>query len=116
MRALSVATLRDMGYEVLEADDAKSALDQLDRHSAVRLLFTDIGLPGAMNGRDLAGAALRALPGLKVLFTSAYAQDTHVPQDRIGPRLELLTKPFAGPDLARHVRAVLDQTFQADPS
>ncbi|HTW72432.1 MAG TPA: ATP-binding protein [Acetobacteraceae bacterium] len=116
VRALSVATLRDMGYEVLEAEDARSALDQLDRHPGVRLLFTDIGLPGEMNGRDLAEAARRVLPGLKVLLTSAYAQDSHVYQDRIGSRVDLLSKPFTGPGLARQIRAILDRTLQSDPA
>ena len=112
VRALSVATLRDMGYQVLEAEDARSALDQLDRHPDVRLLFTDIGLPGDMNGRDLADAARSVRPGIKVLLTSAYAQETRIHQERTGSGLDLLTKPFTGVDLAREIRSVLDRSVR----
>jgi len=108
VRALSVEMLRDLGYRVVEAADGPSALAALEREPSVRLLFTDVGLPGGMDGRQLAEAAQRRRPGLKVLFTTGYARNAIVHHGRLDPGVELITKPFAAEDLGHRVRAVLD--------
>ena len=108
VRALSVEMLRDLGYRVVEAADGPSALAALEREPAVRMLFTDVGLPGGMDGRQLAEAARRLRPALKVLFTTGYARNAIVHHGRLDHGVDLITKPFAAEDLGRRVRAVLD--------
>jgi CheY-like chemotaxis protein len=109
VRAYTVEVLRELGYGVLEASDAHSAL-RLLRDAAVRcdLLFTDVVLPGGANGEQLAQAAHEARPGLKVLFTTGYARNAIVHHGRVDPGVQLITKPFTYADLAARVRDVLD--------
>ena len=109
VRALSVEILRDLGYMVIEAANASAALTVLERQQPVDLLFTDVGLPGGMNGRQLADRARGLRPGLKVLFTTAYARNALVHHGRLDPGVELLTKPFPAADLAQRVRTLLDR-------
>jgi CheY-like chemotaxis protein len=101
--------LRELGYSVLDAPDARSALHIIDATRQIALLFTDIGLPGGTNGRQLADEAVRRRPALKVLFTSGYARDAIVHHDRLDPGVQLITKPFAFGALAAKIRAVLDE-------
>lgn len=108
VRRLSVDTLRELGYRVLDAADAATGLRLLDAHREVRLLFTDVGLPGGINGRQLADEALRRKPGLKVLFTSGYARNAIVHHGRLDPGVQLIMKPFAFSGLAAKIRQVLD--------
>ncbi len=108
-RAYCVAALGELGYRVLAAADGPSALRLLDAEPAVSLLFTDVGLPGGLNGRQLADAALARRPDLKVLFTTAYARNAIVHQGRLDPGVELLGKPFTFADLAAKVRRVLSR-------
>jgi CheY-like chemotaxis protein len=108
VRVLTVETLEDLGYDVLQAADGPSALALLAREPSVRLLFTDVGLPGGMNGRQLADAALRARPDLKILFTTGYARNAIVHHGRLDPGVELIGKPFAAVDLAHRIRSLLD--------
>ena len=75
MRAFSCETLSELGYTILEASNGAEGLQILDAHPEVRALFTDIGLPGGMNGRQLADEAMRRRPDLKVLFTTGYARN-----------------------------------------
>ena len=96
----SVEILRELGYRVLEAPNGQAALEMLDRQPEVALLFTDVGLPGGMNGRQLAEEARRRRPGLKVLFTTGYARNAIVHDGRLDPGVELITKPFSYPQLA----------------
>jgi CheY-like chemotaxis protein len=98
----------DLGYTVLSAGDGASALRLLDSHREVNLLFTDVGLPGGMNGRQLAEQALRRQPSLKVLYTTGYARNAIVHQGRLDPGVEVIFKPFTYSDLATKVRRVLD--------
>jgi CheY-like chemotaxis protein len=79
VRAYSTEVLRELGYRVLEAPNAGAALEILDRQADVHLLFTDIGLPGAMNGRQLSDEARRRRSGLKVLLaTGAQQRANHI--------------------------------------
>jgi len=101
------ATLTGLGYRVIEAEDGPKALDILKGRRDVDLLFTDIVLPGGMNGRVLAGAARALRSDLKVLFTSGYSEDTIVHHGRLDPEVELLGKPYRRSQLAAKLRKVL---------
>ena len=80
----------------------------LDSRREIALLFTDVGLPGGMNGRQLADEARRRRPGLKVLFTTGYARNAIVHHGRLDPGVQLITKPFTFAGLAAKFRQVLD--------
>jgi signal transduction histidine kinase len=108
VRAFATHALADLGYRVLEAPDAQSALHVLDREARIDLLFTDVGLPNGVNGRQLAEEARRRRPSLKILYTTAYARNAIIHQGRLDPGVELVAKPFTQTDLARTVRSVLD--------
>jgi CheY-like chemotaxis protein len=108
VRANSVESLRELGYRVLQAPDGAAALRLLEQEPAVRLLFTDVGLPGGMNGRQLADEARRRRPGLRVLFTTGYARNAIVHHGRLDPGVELIVKPYTYAALAAKIRAVLE--------
>ncbi|MGH8175196.1 MAG: response regulator [Steroidobacter sp.] len=108
VRTYSTESLRELGFSVLEAHDGPSALRVLEHHPEVNLLFTDVGLPG-MNGRQIADEVHRRQRALKVLFTSGYARNAIVHQDRLDAGVELLTKPFTRAQLAARIRDVLDK-------
>jgi CheY-like chemotaxis protein len=108
VRASTAAMLRELGYGVHEAAAGAGALRLLRERPDVRLLLTDVGLPGGMDGRQLAEAARGQRPGLKVLFTTGYAQ-AMVDNGAADPRLELITKPFNYATLAAKVRSALDR-------
>jgi PAS domain S-box-containing protein len=108
VRAHTCGILRELGYRVLEAANGSAALGMLQAHPEVDLLFTDVGLPGGMNGGQLAGAARNLKPALKVLFTTGYARDAIVHDGRLDPGLQLITKPFTYANLSAKLREVLD--------
>ncbi len=94
MRSFSVEMVRGPGYRVLEARDRATALRLLDAHE-VDLLFTDVVLPGGMNGREIANQALRRRPKLKVLFTTGYTRNACiVHHGRLDADVEVVFKPF----------------------
>ncbi|MNT20953.1 Blue-light-activated protein [compost metagenome] len=95
-----------MGYAVIEAADGASALKRISSDIRLDLLICDLGLPGGMNGRQVAEAAQALRPGLKVLFISGYGANGADAADPVLP------KPYALEDLARHVHALL----RAQPS
>jgi CheY-like chemotaxis protein len=108
VRASTTEMLRDLGYSVLEAPDGRVALQLLQAHLEIGLLFTDVGLPGGMNGRQLADTA-RGLGGnLKVLFASGYPRNAIVHDGRLDPGVELIPKPFTQDALAARIREILD--------
>ena len=78
------------------------------RHPEIELLFTDVGLPGGMNGRQLADEARKRRPDLKVLFTTGYARNAIVHDGRLDPGVELITKPFTYAAVAAKLRDILD--------
>jgi len=108
VRSFTVDMLRELGYRVLEAMDGHAALRVLDAHREIVLLFTDIGLPRGMNGRQLAAEAQRRKRSLKVLFTSGYARNAVVHHGRLDRGVELIVKPFTYATLATRVRRMLD--------
>jgi CheY-like chemotaxis protein len=108
VRSSAVDMLRELGYRVIEAPDGSGGLRLLDAHREINLLFTDVGLPGGMNGRQLADEAQRRRAGLKVLFMSGYARNAIVHHGRLDPGVELIMKPFTYAGLAAKIRRVLD--------
>ncbi len=81
----------------------------LDRISRVNLLFTDVVLPGGMNGPKLAEEVVHRCPRVSVLFTSGYTDNAFIHQGRLDKSVELLNKPFRKADLAQKVRFALDK-------
>ena len=108
VRAYTSATLRELGYDVLEAANGRSGLALIEQRPEIRLLFTDVGLPGGMNGRQLAEAAAVRRRNLAVLFTTGYARNAIVHDGRLDPGVQLITKPFAHAALAERIREMLD--------
>jgi CheY-like chemotaxis protein len=103
----TVHVLEELGYRVFTARDAASALRVLEAQPGVDLLFTDIGLPGGINGRQLADEAVRRFPQIKVLFTTGYTVNAVIHQGRLDPGVELLIKPFTQNALAEKVMLLL---------
>ena len=97
-----------LGYQVIDAVNGPDALDILRGHAAIDLLFTDIVMPGGMNGRQLAEAAKLLRPGLKVLYTSGYTENAVIHHGRLDPGVQLLTKPYRRHELAHWIRQALD--------
>ena len=108
VRRFSSETLSDLGYEVIEAGDATSALDAMQSNGRVDLLFTDIVLPGGRTGADLAREARRLQPDLKVLFATGYARSALDEREDPGSGIELLLKPFGVEALAAKIREILE--------
>ncbi len=108
VRDYTVELVGELGYTVLSAGDGASALRLLDSHPEISLLFTDVGLPGGMNGRQLAEHALRRKPRLKVLYTSGYARNAIVHHGRLDPGVEVVFKPFTYSDVGAKIRQILD--------
>lgn len=108
VRFFSAETLGELGYEVVEARDAQSAIEALREHGPVDILFTDVVLPGGKTGADLAREAHEIQPELKVLFTTGYARSALDQQQKNAEGIELLLKPFGVEDLAKRLRTMLD--------
>ena len=115
VRQLATRVLAGLGYRVLEARDGKSALALLDAHADIALLFTDVVLPGGMNGPDIAREAQARRPGLRVLYTSGYTGNAIQQLEALSVPVHLISKPYAIEDLAQTVRATLDQPGAAIP-
>jgi PAS domain S-box-containing protein len=99
--------LRSLGYRVTAVENGAAALKVLRRHRDFDLLFTDVVMPGGVNGRELAEAAWDLNPELPVLFTSGYTENAIVHHGRLDRGVHLLNKPFRRQELAAKVRAVL---------
>ena len=108
VREFTAAALSDLGYRVLTASDASSALAVLGSTAKVDLLFTDVGLPNGTDGRQLVETARAQWPDLKVLFTTGYAKTALMHHGRLDPGIELIVKPFSEASLARRIRGILD--------
>jgi signal transduction histidine kinase len=107
VRIYTADVLRELGYRVLEAEDGASALRLLARHPEIRLLFTDLGLPGALDGRLLADQARLHDPTLPVLFTTGYTRNAVVHHGRLDAEVELIVKPFTYDELAARLKKIL---------
>lgn len=107
VRATVVDLLTDLGYRVLKAPDAQSALSIIETGVPIDLLFTDVVMPGPLRSTELARRAQEIHPGLAVLFTSGYTDGAIVHGGRLDPGVSLLSKPYNREDLARHLRRML---------
>ncbi len=107
VRKLTVQSLADLGYAVVEADGGEQALALLDQTPSVALLFTDVVMPH-MNGHQLAQEALKRRPAIKVLYTTGYTRNAVVHNGVLDPGVQLLHKPFTLDALAHAVRRAID--------
>lgn len=108
VRMLIVDILQDAGYAAIEAVDGPSGLKVLQSKARIDLLITDVGLPGGMNGRQVADAGRVLRPGLKVLFITGYAENAVVGNGHLEPGMQVVTKPFAIDALGEKIREMLD--------
>jgi CheY-like chemotaxis protein len=109
LRAYTVETLGELGYRVLAAANGAAALEILKDGKTIDLLFTDVVMPGGVNGRQLADEAVRLRPDLKVLFTTGYTRNAIVHHGRLDAGVEMIGKPFSFSELSAKVRALLDK-------
>jgi CheY-like chemotaxis protein len=107
VRHVSVEALKELGYRVLEANSAAMALQLLDRHPEIDIMFTDVVMP-EVNGRMLADEARRRRPSLKVLFTTGYTRNAIVHNGVLDPGVHLIGKPFNLEQLARKLAELKD--------
>lgn len=107
VRMLVAEVLAELGYTAIEAADGSSALRVLQSDTRIDLLVTDVGLPGGMNGRQLADFGRVARSDLKVLFITGYAEKTVVARDQLEHGMGILTKPFAMDGLAARIRELI---------
>ena len=107
VRMLVTEVLEDLGYTAIEAADGSAGLKVLQSDVRIDLLVTDVGLPGGMNGRQLADAARVARSGLKVLFITGYAENAVLSHGHLEPGMHVLTKPFAMDVLAARMRELI---------
>jgi signal transduction histidine kinase len=109
VRQYAKDVLEDLGYWVHEAADAEQALHLVSKKPMINLLFTDVVLPGPLNGRDLATRLLQRYPDLPVLFTTGYTRNAIVHQGRLDLDVHLLNKPYTQQELAHKVRELIDR-------
>jgi len=115
VRETVVSMLGELGYRVLKARDAESALSIIESGIAVDLLFTDVVMPGPLRSPELARKAAERQPGIAVLFTSGYTENAIVHGGRLDEGVELLSKPYTREQLARRVRHMLGNRLPRHP-
>ena len=109
LRMLMTDVLQENGYRALEAIDGASGLEILMSHQRIDLLVTDVGLPGGMNGRQVADAARKVRPDLKVLFITGYAENAVIGNGHLDPGMQVMTKPFVIANLANKIRDMIER-------
>ncbi|WP_398495469.1 response regulator [Variovorax sp.] len=108
LRMLIVEVMQGLGYATLEAGDGADALRILESNQRIDLLLTDVGLPGGMNGRQVADAARTLRAGLKVLFITGYAENAVLSHGHLAPGMHVMTKPFEMDALAKRVKTLIE--------
>jgi CheY-like chemotaxis protein len=108
VRMLVSEVLGDLGYAVIEAPDGPTGLKVLDSNARIDLLITDVGLPGGMNGRQVADAARVSRSGLKVLFITGYAENAAIGKGGLAEGMYVVTKPFQMDMLAHRIREIIE--------
>jgi CheY-like chemotaxis protein len=108
IRMLVGEVLAESGYAVIEAPDGPAGLKVLDSNARIDLLITDVGLPGGMNGRQVADAARVSRPNLKILFITGYAENAVIGQTRLENGMFVMTKPFQMDMLAHRIREIIE--------
>lgn len=116
VRMMMVDAFGLLDFDCIEAHDGPSAIAMLDQHHAIDLMVTDVGLPGGLNGRQVADEARRRIPGLPVLFVTGYADRVVLQSNAFDPGIAVLTKPFAIDDLQQQAIALLDQIKPENPT
>lgn len=109
LRGLLDEQLTDLGYQVSAVENGAAAVEVLQSERRIDLLLTDVGLPGGLNGRQVAEAGQAWRPDLKVLFITGYAPVAAVGDGLVGPGMRVLTKPFDLDTLADLVRKTIEQ-------
>ena len=107
VRDYVLTQLHSLGYVTLQAANAAEALDIVAAGKSFDLLFTDVIMPGKMNGRQLADELQRTRPDLKVVYTSGYTENAIIHHGRLDAGVLLLAKPYRKSDLARIIRRAL---------
>ena len=108
IRMLVAELLGESGYSVIEAPDGPTGLKVLESNARIDLLITDVGLPGGMNGRQVADAARVTRPNLKVLFITGYAENAVIGNSRLEKGMYVLTKPFQVENLAHRIGEIIE--------
>ncbi|WP_344699696.1 PAS domain S-box protein [Sphingomonas limnosediminicola] len=108
IRMLIAEVLAEAGYTVVEAPDGPAGLEILKSNARIDLLITDVGLPGGLNGRQVADAARVSRPHLKVLFITGYAENAVIGRSRLERGMFVLTKPFQMEHLAHRIREIIE--------
>ncbi len=108
VRILVTDILEDLGYTAIEAGDSAVGLKVLQSNVRIDLLVTDVGLPGGMNGRQMADAARVSRPDLKVLFVTGYAENAVLGNGHLAPGMAVLTKPFPIETMAARIRSMIE--------
>ena len=108
VRMLIAEVLTDLGYTAIEAGDGAAGLKIVRSDVRIDLLVTDVGLPGGMNGRQVADAARTERPDLKVLFITGYAENAVLSHGHLDPGMHILTKPFGMETLATRIRDLIE--------
>ena len=106
---LVIEVLQDLGYSALEAVDGPAGLKLLQSQARIDLLVTDVGLPGGMNGRQVAEAGRALRPRLKILFITGYAENAVLNHGHLATGMQVLTKPFAMEALASRIKTLIDE-------
>ncbi len=114
VRSAVVAILQDLGYRTLEAANGQAALEILQTDEKIDLMFTDVVMPGEIQGRRLAQEANKLREGLCIVFTSGYTENSIIHHGRLDDGVHLLSKPYRKEDLARKMRAVLNECMPKD--
>ncbi|WP_241667143.1 response regulator [Muricoccus nepalensis] len=107
VRMLVTEVLGDLGYMAIEAADGPAGLRVLQSDARIDLLVTDVGLPGGMNGRQVADFAQVTRPGLRVLFITGYAENAVVGNGYLEPGMHAMTRPFAMEALASRIKDLI---------
>jgi CheY-like chemotaxis protein len=115
VRSSVTAQMQSLGYRAIAVANATEALALIERGTPFDLLFTDVIMPGPMNGRRLAEEATKRRPGSKVLFMSGYTENAIIHHGRLDPGVLLLAKPFHKSELARMIRQALSATDTLPP-
>jgi CheY-like chemotaxis protein len=109
VRMLVSEVLTDLGYTAIEAVDGPAGLKVLSSDARIDLLVTDVGLPGGMNGRQVADAARGLRPDLKILFITGYAENAVLSHGHLAPGMHVLIKPFTVDDIANRIRNLIEK-------
>ena len=108
VRMLIAELLAELGYRSLEAEDASSGLALLESDVRIDLLVSDVGLPGGINGRQMADRARESRPDLRILFITGYAEQDVVGQGSLVRDMHVMTKPFELDRLGRRIRELIE--------